>query len=513
MLASPESARPGKSPIVDDIAVRIEDMDARLRAAEIATGDEKTARELRKAVEAIAKHNPKLDERLTNRIDVLADRMNTLATTVSTTASALAGKDGEIAGLRRELERGHAKVEALATEVRGNAGTTEIQELRRAIASLSAQRLEQAGDKHLERLSGKVDFLAERVDSLATTVATTAAGLAGREGDVSALRRRLDENVAQLTRVVGELGQAGGHDELASQVRSLSGAVATTTNDLARRQHETGELRAFVDDGHARLDSAVTELRQALGAAVTRVDGIESTAGAEALRSLEREVAEAGARIERLAAQLDSLGTTVEATAAANSEKEREIAGLGRRFEQASASVDALVNDLREVITTMPGTAVESTPLEGELAKLERRVADLSERLTSITGDRGAAAAELARRTAFWSTELSSIEARFSELSGRLDSLEHCDGAIVPAATTPAGDGRSRLEHRALELRMEHAEAAARENREAVLTQLERLASRIDWRLQRLETPSPPSPDEQAPPVEAQVVPIRATDP
>ena len=70
------------------------------------------------------------------------------------------------------------------------------------------------------------------------------------------------------------------------------------------------------------------------------------------------------------------------------------------------------------------------------------------------------------------------------------------------------------MELRALELRMEHAEAAAREHREAVLMQLERLASRIEWRLQRLEPERPTaSDDHNNDPVGAQVVPIRGTDP
>ena len=213
-----------------------------------------------------------------------------------------------------------------------------------------------------------------------------------------------------------------------------------------------------------------------------------------------------------LSGRLDSLGTAIDATVAANAEKEREIVTLGRRFEHANVSMEALVGDLTEAMATRP-SAGEGLALEGELAELERRVADLSERLTSVTGDRGAAAAELARTTAFWSTELSSIEARFDELSARLDSLKPTDAPTVAPATGDSGDGRFRLEHRALELRMEHAETAARENREAVLTQLERLAARIDWRLPRPETHSAPSLDEQAPPVEAQVVPIRATDP
>ncbi|HET7743876.1 MAG TPA: hypothetical protein VFK76_03975, partial [Gaiellaceae bacterium] len=81
---------------LDSIVAWLTELEERVRAAELISGDEKTAKELRKAVEALAKHDPKLEERLGNRVDVLADRFATLATTISTTTSALAGKDGEI---------------------------------------------------------------------------------------------------------------------------------------------------------------------------------------------------------------------------------------------------------------------------------------------------------------------------------------------------------------------------------------------------------------------------------
>ena len=512
MPESPEIPEPGERTLDEALVARIDDLDARLRVTEIATGDERTAKELRKALEAIAKHDPKLGERLTDRVDVVADRLNTVATTISTTAASLAGKDGEMVGLRRELERVAAKIEALTADSRSTGRALEIDELRRAVAALSAQRIEHASDKRVAQISGKVDFLAERIDTLAATVATTAAGLAGRDGDVSALRRRFDVEVSQVARDLAELRKTRGEDKLASQIGRLSDAVAMTAQDLARRRQETAELRTLIDDGQARLDSAVVELRRALGAAVTKVEAIESASGAQALVPLEREVAEAGARIETLSDQLEALGAAVETTVATGKEKEREIAALGRRFEQASTSVDELVTDLRDAIGTMPGTAVGSSTLESELGELEQRVTDLTERLTSVARDRGAAGAELARTTAFWSSELSSIEARFDELGGRLDSLEDGRGAAVAPASALEGGGRLRLEIRALELRMEHTETAARENREAVLTQLERLASRIDWRLQRLEA-HPLSSDDEALQIEAQVVPIRGTEP
>ncbi len=59
----------GDGPLVDRIealAAWIYEIDARVRVAEVATGDEKTAKELRRAIEALAKHDPKLEDRLTD---------------------------------------------------------------------------------------------------------------------------------------------------------------------------------------------------------------------------------------------------------------------------------------------------------------------------------------------------------------------------------------------------------------------------------------------------------------
>ena len=98
---------------------------------------------------------------------------------------------------------------------------------------------------------------------------------------------------------------------------------------------------------------------------------------------------------------------------------------------------------------------------------------------------------------------------RVEELARRLDALERAPVVIAGAADGGPihGDGRFRVELRALELRTEVAEATARENREAVLVQLERLAARVDWRFQRLEAELESYAPEEA--SGGRVVPIR----
>ena len=108
------------------------------------------------------------------------------------------------------------------------------------------------------------------------------------------------------------------------------------------------------------------------------------------------------------------------------------------------------------------------------------------------------AEADLSRVLDTWASDRSSLEARFEDverrlartdelddLSRRLDAVEHGPhGVFSPADGPVPGDGRFRLELRALELRLEQAESAAFEGRDAVLAQLARMRSRR-WRRRR----------------------------
>ena len=123
---------------------------------------------------------------MSNKVDVVADRLETLARTVSSTSAALAAKDGEIAQLRRDLDAGTARFQtALADTKRGQIRGADRDEAHaRRARSRSCHGLE----GRIEELGAKLTMLA-RIDTVSSTVSTTAAGLAGRDGDVIALRR------------------------------------------------------------------------------------------------------------------------------------------------------------------------------------------------------------------------------------------------------------------------------------------------------------------------------------
>ncbi|HSI98122.1 MAG TPA: hypothetical protein VK926_07140 [Gaiellaceae bacterium] len=527
MQPFPDSERGSEADVlmerVDALATWIHEIDSRVRAAEVATGDEKTAKELRKAVEAVAKHDPKFQERLTNQVDVLADRVATLAGTVSTTTAALAGKDGEIAGLRRELAQASGRMAELQTEVQsGTTASGEIDDLRRTVARLSSERGSRVEDKKLAGLEEKLALLAQRLDTVSATVSTAAASIAGRDGDVASLRRRLDEDGARIVGAITELRQAV-DPALALELRAALDAVsqrATTVQQETRRdlvgfgvdleavKQQLARFESAAADAAAGSDAEIAALRARMKEGGTRIvfleQSLESTSG----------------RLEELDRQLDRLGRTIDA-AASKAEPDEELAALSARFESRCAQVDSLVRDLREALDTMPGPSADPA--------LRERVETLAHEVDSLTAEiaRSPGADEteqlrvlvdgLRMRVATGEKELAAL-AGSHDVVALLDDLDRRVEAVETRGVEPtsslgpiAGDGRYRVELRALELRMEHAEAAARESREAVLTQLERLAARIEARLQRLESEqaSHSSPETV---MDGQVVPIRSSE-
>lgn len=576
MLSSAERTTVDPSEVlaerVDALVAWIQEMDSRLRTAEVATGDEKTAKELRKAIEAIAKHDPKLQDRLTNHVDVLTDRLATIATTVSTTAAALAAKDGEIAGLRRELEQGNVRIEALVSGLGRSANVADVDELRKAIGAFAAQRPGRTNDEQVEQLIRKVDFLTERVDTLATTVATTAGGLAGRDGELAAIRRKLDDEPSRVSPApVGDL--------LQQRLDALAARVAMTKDGLDSHAGEMATVKSRLEEETARVETAIDDLGKSLGALATKVIALDNLPPEVDAQALDERFSGLNAHVDGLSARLDELAASVGSAVEGVAGKELELAALHRHFEEVSARVDSLVADLREALETMPTPATADPELEGNVAELAGAVTELSgrleriesawsgsdpeafvhradlepkideigDRLASIERDRGAAAAELAHTTVYWSAELGSIEARVTELTelrvlmeglrtrlasgeeelaalsesrhlveridelaSRLESLETSEVSAPPDPVE--GDGRFRVELRGLELRMEHAEVAARENREAVLVQLERLASRFEWRLHNLESDHASLSAAESVAGGGQVVPLRGGD-
>ncbi len=608
----------------------------RVRAAELASGDEKTAKELRRAMEAVAKHDPRLESRLTNRIDVLADRLGTLASAVSTTSSELARRDGELAALRRELERGSAQLQAFGQEIARGGSAAEIDKLRKTVASLSTEHSPRKADEQVVRLGGKVDYLTERVDTLAKTVAATAAGLAGRDGDLATLRQKLDERARRLEQGILELGQRPAEaglgrrlEDLEAEVKqSMAGmgekqaavehriaahevALAGSAREAARigelglglaelaGRHETAErdrendlvrVTALELDRRTSTNAGVESVREAIASLVDDVErdratvesrldtmardhseqaaeiGHASRAVASQLEGLVERIervervehlrvagatettrlsAEWAARIEAvtsLEAQLQSLAESVaEAARGAESEDGAGLTELDARLqavERAGVDVAAEITrvsaswstELEKIAAKIDDSAATALDAASRDAQTERILTELGTRLDAIVHERQTVAAQIAMasenevaelrtliagfRTRLAPVDLEShgppyVGGRLDELARRLDSIGDVgpDQELEPGA----GEGRLRLELRALELRAERTEKTAHQNRDAVLAQLDLLAGQMESRFQRLETePADPSSSEEA--GQAEVVPLRGAE-
>lgn len=421
---------------IEALAGWLHELDGKVRASAVA-GDAKQLSELAKALEAWSKHDPKLEERVTNRIDVLADRFTTLAGTVNTTAAALAGRDGEIAALRRELEDGQARIESLVRELRQSGAGTDVGELRKAVASLAKERGSRS-DGRVDAVASEVDVLAQRLDTLSKTVSTTAAALAGREGELAALRSRLEDGSARVESVVGELRRSV--DQLAAQVSDPRSSSARDP-----------------------------KLLQLLG---QRLDGL-------------------GGKVDELDARLDAISASIDSAAESSSRNELELDTLRRSFIEAGVQVDAVVGELRDAISAFPEPGTIDAAVEGRLQALgaevealarsleeheaattarveaaaatagehlQRALEDVSFRLAGFEQERDTAAAELVRASEAWADERAALRARLESLASSVERSASSD------------DLEPRLH--ALSTRLQEMERA----RETVETELVRLS-------------------------------------
>jgi len=486
---------------VDALSAWMDEMETRVHATVAVTGDKKTAKELRRAIEALSKRDPKFEERLTNKVDVVADRLETLAKTVSTTAAALVAKDGELAGLRRELGEGHKRVEAVVTELRRAVEGASLDERERAAAPSEPRQARKGDDRRLEGLSGKVDALAQRLDMFGTTLATTAAGLAGREGDIAALRRRLDDDNARIEGAVAELRRAVDPTPLAelrltvkelsdeastvkrtgqrrfdgveAKVDALTGrldgiatSVASTAADVSARASDVVALRAGFADETARVDSLLSKLHQTtvvLSDQLANLDGLAERGA----------VAELSAKIDSFDAQLRSLDALVEATSTGQNHKELEIAELSKRFTDGSSKVEGLVRELQ--------SALGSIPEPGRDPELETRIDELAEHIEALTAelDRlGSSSSERVEEGAFRAVALEQVLADVAE---RLDGVERDrDAATAEVARVSEAWAEERERARRQLAELAPAPGDAPHTLEDLSPQIDELVSRLD---------------------------------
>ena len=240
---------------IQALATWIGEVESRVRTTELATADEATTRELRRALEIVANHDPDLEQRLTDRVEVMAERLETLSSALATTASALAAKDGEIAELQRRLDDEARRTDALSSG-RPAGGTADRDELRRAISELFA-RVEAIAEgdvarrQALEELSARFRTSDESMGSLADD-----------------LQQRL-ETIATGTRAPDDSRL----DALQERIAALELRSSTAPESYA----EVAQVRTQLEGLRMRLASAERELT-ALSGSQQMVDRIDDVA-------------------------------------------------------------------------------------------------------------------------------------------------------------------------------------------------------------------------------------------
>jgi DNA repair exonuclease SbcCD ATPase subunit len=507
---------------VEAVVSATTELDA-LGATAAQTADDLAA--LRAVVDGLATLPTRVDElsARSSRTDELAESLRAVRDELAEVASRPAGEPGlaerldELGASVVALARSVESVETIAQTVADVAGrvasveglAVDLATLRAALAEL-AERPD-ASDELLVRVTGLADRVeALSADALGPAAEAAVAGVAARveqlaerqadgAGQVEQLRARVDDLRAEVAAL---RERRDGDPTVAAGAGALEAALA----ELRIRLEGTAPASTV-----ASLLVAVEELQ----VAVAPLHALEARVGA-----VESRLGEAEARAEAAARATEgAIGAVREQLDAVS---ERTTAQLGTvldrldRMESAIASQDAPDDDLRADVAALGG-AVESvrSTLEAELQRLEQawdaeRHA-LAAQAAAVAGgatpvaDAGGAAPSSAQGPS--APELAQLARDLERLSDRVmeqerSLVEHFarrERALVErlGAGTDVGQRLAELTRRIEELRarvdrgagggggVSEEEVAAL--KESFVSRLERLASSIDWRFQRLE--------------------------
>jgi chromosome segregation ATPase len=400
---------------VDSLATWVSDLETRLRVAEVATGDERTARELRKALEALSKHDPKLEKRVTDHVEVVTQRFDTLSSTVATTAAALAAREGEIAALRREVEEAERQLAELAGRSGGGADAKEVARLRGIVDALSAQRPARVSDSRVDELGANVRMLAERVDSLTATVSANAAVGGRRENELATIRERLDTGTQRIEALTAELRRLERDDSHAARIDALQVALVEANGAIADREQEAEQLRARIDEAYAHVGDVVGELQRAVGELAGQVSELQAVPRAAAT-ALDARAAELDGKIGAAAERAEAVAAELETAISRIAQRDGQLAGLYRDVEAERARVDGLVAELQDRLDGMPDPASGHVEIEARLETLREGVLAVAARVESAEETQATHAEDETARATQLTDALAALTARLETL-------------------------------------------------------------------------------------------------
>jgi hypothetical protein len=441
---------------------------------------------------AVAVASTTTGEEVTRTVTALTDRVDSLAGMVRTAAGRMTATEGAVAAIRDAIDKGGGPVMDALADIRTRLDSVS------AVAERAAEQVSRvAFDSDLpKRLEGKLEALADRVDTLSGAVGDTAGrfvqGKADVErvsGRVSALEQQVEERTAGVSRTIDGLRQdivqlsaqlgddpSGQErvDDLADAVAAMrdrldtvSGAVrASLGRNAGAGGAETGAFTAGLDELEQKVGGLAVELRAEIAALTESRQ--ESTVEPERFAAIEDHVQELGRHLTRLEA------------AAAIAEAAAEKIGVELRSEFADGfqSVRAEVEELGAQIVRLEGAAATADGAAERLGtQLTDTVCALAERLEQIEHDRLVVAANAEATERQWVEERQALEARLDVIASAAVSGQTSLGPDVHRLLNELG---VRLE------RMEHQRAAAADL--AALTdtwrgELESLESRLSEEL------------------------------
>ena len=402
----------------------------------------------------------KAEAKFAARLDVLTERVDTLAQTVATTASAMAKKDGEIAALRKELDARDERLADFITKARTATGGNEMQELKEAVAALAKDRSKGGGpsSKQLDDLATKVGQLGQRLETLSATVSTTAAGLAGREGELATIRKRLDTAAAPV------VGATAPDPAMTQRVGDLASEVSASKLQLDGFATELAAVRTLVEQRAAEPQRPSEEIREMLTVLRSKVEELAGFRSGVTEEQLENRLAEAGERLQAVGQRIDALATTVDSAVSGLSDKEHELAALNRHFTESSARIESIVGDIRDALSALPEPGAASVDeLVARMDRVVERVesfeaasrdaaeahertnAELSRRIDAIEQQVATVAGDVARAKTLWPVALRSLEARLDDVASHarrpeISSVPDPDDAVAGEDATAADD-------------------------------------------------------------------------
>ena len=382
------------------------------------------------------------------------------------------------------------------------------------MTALANERTKQAGTKQIDELADKVGLLGQRLETVSTTISTTAAGLAKREGELAVIRKQLETLPAgpvaatppdpDLRRLLDELGTG-----LVSVKMRLDGQAAeleAVKSIAVEQQAPAEELRAMLTTLRARVES---------------LDGLRAGVTEE---QLDERLAETSSALDVLAQRIDALTSNVETATANLSDKEHELAALHRHFTEASKRIESIVDDLREALGAFPESAPEAiAAVRSQLQSTVEQVETVARRLDALEAARpesvvrelvegvdlldkrvAAVSAEVARAKTLWPVALRSLEARLEDVTtARHHAAEFAD----EAGSSPDEPGAA-----------DDLLAGLRDSLQA----MESVAAEMERASEPEPAPqAPPANDDpaEAPPTQqavaggARIVPLRSSDP